>query len=74
MTNAGEAWEAFKNIPFPRSCIRVEIDNIDIVSLDTFMAGCIDSFVSSNGKLSLEKRAALEPDRIFRTLGLAAGA
>lgn len=53
-------WEVFKETPFPSSAVDVEIDGYDLVSLDTYMAGCIDTFIVNKGSLDIECQKILE--------------
>lgn len=60
MKEIEQAWKSFERIPFPSNYAGAEMRNIDVVSLDTFAAGCFDSFISSNGKLDPRKFAILQ--------------
>ena len=44
-------WDDWKTIPFPPGFAGTEVDGICVTSTDTFAAGCIDTFVSSKGRL-----------------------
>ena len=52
-------WSIFCGEPFPDSMAGHEVDGICVTSLDTFAAGCIDTFVT-NGSLDLHRRDVLE--------------
>jgi hypothetical protein len=49
------AWNAHYFRPFPREWAGTEIDGVRLTSCDTFLSGCISSFVE-NG--------ALDPERV----------
>ena len=48
------AWNAHFFRPFPRECAGKEIDGVCLTSCDTFLAGCISTFVE-NGTLDPER-------------------
>lgn len=54
-------WLEFYKLPFPSDLAGKEINGIDVASLDTFTAGCIDAFIDKkdssdrNGKSVLEE-------------------
>ena len=56
MSDIEEAWNEFQSEPFPEGCAGLEIEGIELTSLDTFAAGCIDAFIAS--------RVRLDPDRL----------
>lgn len=73
MKNLEKTWRDFSAKPFPEGCTGVDIDGIDPVELDTFAAGCIQTFVGENGHLDAErtsilKKCANELDAIVPTL------
>ncbi len=59
MDKIAAQWKSFQELPFPEGVAGEEIEGEDLVSLDTFAAGCISTFVGSNGKLDFEKRNIL---------------
>lgn len=58
--NIQKIWREFASRPFPESCAGVEVRGIELASLDTFAAGCIDTFVSNNGRLDAEPISILK--------------
>jgi hypothetical protein len=56
-------WAEFMAQPFPRGYIGkgelAELD-IDLAELDTFAAGCIDTFIANRGKLDTERIVVLK--------------
>ena len=60
MEDLQRLWDEHESAPFPSEIAGEEIEGEDLVSLDTFTAGCIHSF--------LVKRDSLNKDRID-TLG-----
>ena len=44
-------WDAHEGATFPSAVAGEEIEGEDLVSLDTFAAGCIDSFLLKRGSL-----------------------
>lgn len=53
-------WNRFKELPFPEGLAGEEIEGEDLVSLDTFSAGCISTFLGNKGKLDYERRNILK--------------
>ena len=45
MKDLGKSWDEFRAKPFPEGYAGEEIEGICLASLDTFTAGCIDTFV-----------------------------
>lgn len=54
-----EDWQQHIGKQFPTAFDGVEIDDIDLVLLDTFAAGCIMSVIATNGKIDPKKREIL---------------
>ena len=52
-------WRTHQDAPFPSDVVGVEIEGEDMVSLDSFTAGCISSFTGNRGSLSTEKTEVL---------------
>ena len=52
-------WNEWKAIPFPSDCVGEKVEDICLVSLDTYAAGCIDTFVSRKGSLDAERISIL---------------
>jgi len=59
MKELEKLWTEFKEISFPSSLAGEKIEGIDPVSVDTFSAGCISSFLAS-GMLDEEKKKTLK--------------
>ncbi len=53
-------WNEWKGIPFPSDYAGEEVEGICVVSLDTFTAGCIDTFVSRKGSLGAKRISILK--------------
>lgn len=53
-------WSQFRKLPFPRDVAGEEIDGIDLVSIETFLAGCISTFLGSAKTLDLERTRILK--------------
>jgi hypothetical protein len=53
-------WNEWKRIPFPSEYGGKDVAGICVTSLDTFAAGCIDTFVSRNGRLDNQRISVLE--------------
>jgi len=47
-------WNVWTKISFPAGASDIEIDGVDLISIDTFAAGCISTFVGNQGKLDQE--------------------
>ncbi len=54
------SWSAFVSLPFPDGCAGLETEGVCLVSLDTFAAGCVDTFVANRGCLDPNRIAVLE--------------
>ena len=46
-SNLKAQWETFCELPFPSECAGEQIEGIDLVSLDTFAAGCVERCVDA---------------------------
>ena len=53
-------WNEWKAIPFPSDYAGEDVEDICLVSLDTYAAGCIDTFVSRKGSLDTERISILK--------------
>jgi hypothetical protein len=51
MGDIEKMWGDFQSKPFPEGCAGVSIKGVELTSLDTFAAGCIDTFVERRGRL-----------------------
>jgi hypothetical protein len=58
MLSIKEKWDDFLSTPFPSIFGRNEDVESELISLDTFMAGCISTVIDSRGVLD-EKRASV---------------
>jgi hypothetical protein len=52
-------WNEWKAISFPSDYAGEDVEGICLVSLDTYTAGCIDTFVSRKGSLDAERISIL---------------
>jgi hypothetical protein len=52
-------WDDWKAIPFPEGYSDEDVAGICVTSLDTFAAGCIDTFISSKGRLDSQRSSVL---------------
>ena len=57
------SWTRFCQRPFPKDCMAIEIDTELLTTVDSFAAGCIDTFVASDGRLD-PKRVSILSDCI----------
>ncbi len=48
-------WDGWAKISFPAGASDIEIDGVNLISIDTFSAGCINTFVGNQGKLDRER-------------------
>jgi len=53
-------WVEWKVIPFPSDYSGKDVENICVVSLDSYTAGCIDTFLSRKGSLDAERISILK--------------
>jgi hypothetical protein len=56
-------WAEFLAQPFPRGYVgegELAESDVDLAELDTFAAGCIDTFIAKRGKLDAERVIVLE--------------
>lgn len=56
--NIGPLWAEHRSARFPAGVVGEIVAGVDVTSLDTFTAGCIDTFVKT-GKLDLWRTAIL---------------
>jgi hypothetical protein len=52
-------WREHDAAPFPEGVAGLEVAGICVTSLDTFAAGCIQTYVDSGGRLDQERVAVL---------------
>ena len=52
-------WNEFRQIPFPANLVETE-KGVDLVNLDTFTAGYIDTFIDNKGSLDKKRKKLLE--------------
>ncbi len=50
-------WDLWKSVPFPLGASKP--DRPDLVSIDTFSAGCITVFIEREGKLDMKRMTCL---------------
>jgi hypothetical protein len=60
MTEIEKSWNVFLEKPFPENCVGLEVESIELVSLDTFSAGCIDTFIANKGSLDAKRISTLK--------------
>ena len=51
MEDLQQLWNAHESAPFPSEIAGEEIEGEDLVSLDTFTAGCISNYLENQGDL-----------------------
>ena len=54
-----ELWNEFRKILLPKGLAETD-EGFDLISLDTFTAGCIDTFVDNKGSLDKKRQKILE--------------
>jgi len=59
MNEINKLWKEFQNIPFPKDLAGEEIDGVDLMSIDTFAASCISTYIENRGKLDNHRHAVL---------------
>ena len=52
-------WDKWRAIPFPKDHAGEDVGGICVTSLDTFAAGCIETFLSSRGRLDSHRISVL---------------
>ena len=60
MKDIEKSWNEFLVKPFPGGQAGIEIEGIELASLDTFAAGCIDTFIHNRGHLDQQQSSLLE--------------
>ena len=53
-------WDDWNAIPFPSDYGGRDVAGICLTTLDTFTAGCIDTFIANNGRLDKRQIPVLE--------------
>ncbi len=48
-------WDDWRTLSFPSGISEVEINGIELASIDTFLAGCISVYMENQGKLDQER-------------------
>lgn len=48
-------WDLWSKEPVPKGASDIEISGVDLLSIDTFSAGCISTFVRNRGELDQER-------------------
>ncbi len=59
MKDVRESWNEFLAKPFPQDCVGEEVGGICLTTLDTFAAGCIDTFID-RGRLDGRRTSVLK--------------
>lgn len=54
-TEINKLWEEFRSLPFPNELHDDKYNSLDLELTDTFVAGCISSYLSDSGKLEQSK-------------------
>lgn len=60
MKDIEESWNEFLEKPFPEDCVGLEVEGVELISLDTFSAGCIDTFIANRGSLDAQRILTLK--------------
>jgi hypothetical protein len=60
MKEIEKSWNEFLEKPFPEDCVGLEVEGIELVSLDTFSAGCIATFIANKGSLDAQQISILK--------------
>lgn len=60
MDELRELWRQHVADPFPDGCRGTEVHGVDLVMLDADVAGCIDTYLGSSGKLDQQRLAILD--------------
>ena len=60
MKDIEKSWNEFRAKPFPEGYAGIEVEGIELASLDTFAAGCIDTFIHNNGHLDQQRISILK--------------
>ncbi len=60
MSETETMWNEWKAIPFPSDYSGKDVENICVVSLDSYTAGCIDTFICRKGSLDAERISILK--------------
>jgi hypothetical protein len=60
MKDIEKSWNEFLVKPFPGGQAGIEIEGIELASLDTFAAGCIDTFIHNRGHLDQQQTSILK--------------
>ncbi len=73
MNEIEKSWNEFLEKPFPEDCVGLEVEGIELVSLDTYSAGCIDTFIANKGNLDAQRISTLkdclrEIDKVLKHL------
>ncbi|MGI8467266.1 MAG: hypothetical protein ACR2N3_02330 [Pyrinomonadaceae bacterium] len=55
MKKLKKSWNEFLKKPFPDNCVGKTMEGVELTSLDTFSAGCINSFIDNKGNLNQQQ-------------------
>jgi hypothetical protein len=59
MKDIEKSWNDFLTQPFPEGYAGIEVNGVELASLDTFSAGCIDTFITNKGSLDVRRISIL---------------
>jgi hypothetical protein len=57
-TEIRTAWAEFRSLPFPRGCGGEDVDGVCLATTDTYLAGCISTFVE-RGSLDAQRASVV---------------
>jgi hypothetical protein len=60
MNEIEKSWHHFLKKPFPEGIAGKEIEGIELAGLDSYSAGCIDTFIDNNGRLDQKRISVLQ--------------
>jgi hypothetical protein len=70
--NVNRLWTEFMQLPFPDACAGEEVEGMCLVSLDSYTAGCISTFVDRGqldpSRLDILRHCATELQRVLPKL------
>lgn len=60
MEEIKKQWSIFQSMPYPKDFVRDETETEDLLSLDTYAAGCISFFINNQGTLDIARKKILK--------------
>jgi hypothetical protein len=66
MSNLSEiksVWDEWKTTTFPSEYVGKDVAGVCVTSVDSFAAGCIDTFITGKGRLDTQRITVLEKCR-----------